>query len=85
MKLHKCPKCGSTNIKQGAVCVPDEGWVGYCTCQDCYFGTRSNNEHHRIPEMWESRYKAIKVAKLMWNDVCENWNNLTLEQGGYIQ
>lgn len=84
MKLSKCPKCGSTNIGTSAI-YTDDGYVGYCTCQDCYFGTKSNSERDRIPEMWESRYKAIKVAKLMWNDVCENWNNLTLEQGGYIQ
>ena len=28
--------------------------------------------------------KAIKVAKLLWNDISENWNNLSLEQGSYI-
>lgn len=84
MKIHNCPKCNSKNIKTAAVSVPDDGYVGYCTCQDCYFSVKSNSERHRIPEMWSSRYEAIKVAKLLWNDIAENWNNLSLEQAGYI-
>ena len=64
-----CPKCNSENIKTSALCVPDEGYVGYCTCQDCYFSVKSNNEFHRIPEMWSSRYEAIKVAKLLASTV----------------
>lgn len=84
MKLSKCPKCNSENIKTSALCVPDEGYVGYCTCQDCYFSVKSNNEFHRIPEMWSSRYEAIKVAKLLWNDIAEHWGNINSEQAGYI-
>lgn len=84
MKIHKCPKCNSENISTAAISVPDEGYVGYCTCQDCHFSVKSNSERDRIPEMWESRYKAIKVAKLLWNNIVENWNNLSIEQSGYI-
>ena len=84
MKLRKCPKCNSNNIKQSALAVPDEGYVGYCTCQDCWFSVKSNSESHRVPEMWSSRYEAIKVAKLLWNDIADNWKDLTIEQSGYI-
>ena len=84
MKLNKCPKCGSINIGTAAICVPDGGYVGYCTCQDCMLCIKSNSDLDVIPELWESRYKAIKVAKLLWNDISENWNNLSLEQGSYI-
>lgn len=83
MKLNKCPKCGSINIGTAAIYTED-GYVGYCTCQDCHLSIKSNSDLDRIPDMWESRYKAIKVAKLMWNDISENWNNLSLEQGSYI-
>lgn len=84
MKLHKCPQCNSNNIGASAVLVPDAGFVGYCTCQDCMLSIKSNSDLDRIPEMWESRYKAIKVAKLLWNDIAEHWNNLSFEQSGYI-
>ena len=83
MKLAKCPKCGSMNIKTAAIYTED-GYVGYCTCQDCYLSVKSNSDLDVTPELWESRYKAIKVAKLMWNDISEHWNNLSLEQGSYI-
>lgn len=84
MKLNKCPKCGSVNIKTSAISIPDEGYVGYCTCQDCFYSVKSNSDRDRVPEMWSSRYEAIKVAKLLWNDIIENWNNLSIEQSGYI-
>ncbi len=84
MKPHICPKCGSTNIKASAILVPDDGYVGYYQCQECFFCVKSNSDLYVIPEMWESRYKAIKVAKLLWDDIYKNWNNLTLEQSGYI-
>ena len=83
MKLNRCPKCGSTNIGTAAIYTED-GYVGYCTCQDCMLSIKSNSDLDRIPEMWESRYKAIKVAKLLWNDITEHWNDLSLEQGSYI-
>ena len=83
MKLNKCPKCESANIKTSAVHTED-GYVGYCTCQNCYLSVKSNSDLDVIPELWESRYKAIKVAKLLWNDISENWDNKTTEQASYI-
>ena len=84
MKIHKCPKCNSDDIGTSAIFVSDEGYVGYCTCNNCKYSVKSNSDRDRVPEMWESRYKAIKVAKLLWNDIVENWENLSSEQAGYI-
>lgn len=84
MKLSNCPKCGSTSIKQGACKVPDGGYVGYCTCQECWYTVKSNSDLDIIPELWESPYKAKRVAMLLWNNIAECSPNLTREQTSYI-
>ena len=84
MKLQKCPKCGSTNIKQSACKALDDGYVGYCTCQECYYSVKSNSDLDVIPELWESSYKAKKVAMSLWNDIAKTFPDLTREQASYI-
>ena len=83
MKIKSCPKCSSNNIKVSTLGT-EEGYIGYCTCYDCYFQIKSNSDRDRVPEMWSSRYEASKVAKLLWNDIATHWPFLSMEQTGYI-
>lgn len=69
MKLEKCPKCGSTNIKQSSCKSPDGGYVGYCACQECYYTVKSTNDFDVIPDLYESPYKAKRAAMQLWNEI----------------
>lgn len=74
MKLEKCPKCGSSKVKQSALYSADCGYVGYCTCVECHYSVKTTSDAaDEFTIGWcESRYKAMKLAGELWNTYIEN-------------